>query len=98
MAQPAGMVKTWKRSGVREEVWRQRPHHCFRKGFVSELKRAGADSEAVEFLVGHSLGLRGVYTDPDALPQRAAVNLIPPLGQVASQVIPLDQQRKVSGE
>lgn len=28
----------------------------------------------------HSLGLRGVYTGPDALPMREAVGLIPPLG------------------
>jgi len=55
------------------------PHHAYRKGFISELKRAGADPDAVEYLVGHSLGLRGVYTDPDALPLRDAVNRIPPL-------------------
>jgi len=41
----------------------------------------------VEFLVGHSLGLRGVYTDPDALPLREAVELIPPLG-AAEKVCP----------
>lgn len=47
---------------------------------MSELRRAGADPDVVEVLVGHSLGLRGVYTDPDALPMREAVGLIPPLG------------------
>jgi hypothetical protein len=26
------------------------PQHCFRKSFVSELKRSRADSDAVEFL------------------------------------------------
>jgi integrase len=73
------MARAWKRAGVRPQA-RKQPHHAFRKGFVSELKRAGADDEAVEFLVGHSLGLRGVYTDPDALPLRAAVALIPHVG------------------
>ena len=31
-------------------------------------------------LVGHSLGLRGVYTDATALPLREAVSSIPPMG------------------
>lgn len=73
------MARAWKRAGVRPLACKQ-PHHAFRKGFISELKRAGADDEAVEFLVGHSLGLRGVYTDPDALPLRSAVELIPCIG------------------
>jgi hypothetical protein len=34
----------------------------------------------VEILVGHSIGLRGLYTDPDALPMKEAVDLIPPMG------------------
>jgi hypothetical protein len=35
----------------------------------------------VEVLVSHELpGLRSVYTDPNALPMREAVELIPPLG------------------
>jgi hypothetical protein len=45
-----------------------------------------ADSDAVEFLVGHSLGLRGIYTDPDALQLREAVALIPPLGDAGNVV------------
>ena len=79
MARARDMARAWQRAEVRSDVWKQRPHHAFRKGFVSELRRAGADSDAVEFLVGHSLGLRGVYTDPDALPLRAAVDRIPDL-------------------
>jgi integrase len=71
------MGRAWRRAGVRVEVWKSRPHHAFRKGFVSGLKRARADVDAVEFLVGHSLGLRGVYTDPDVLPLREAVGLVP---------------------
>lgn len=79
MARERDMARAWARAGARAEAWEGRPHHAFRKGFVSGLKRAKADDEAVEFLVGHSLGLRGVYTDGDAIPLRAAVALIPPL-------------------
>jgi integrase len=77
----------WGRAGVRAEVWQGRPDHAFRKGFVSELRRAGADSDAVEVLVGHSLGLRGVYTDADALPLRDAVALVPPFSAPALVVL-----------
>ena len=73
------MARVWARTGVPEEIWKKRPHHCFRKGFVSGLKRLGADEEAVESLVGHSLHLRGHYLDPDFLPLHEAVQLIPPL-------------------
>lgn len=83
MARARDAERGWERSGVRKEAWEGRPHHAFRKGFVSELKRAGADADAVEFLVGHSLGLRGVYIDPDALPLTAAVERIPVLGPQA---------------
>ncbi len=76
-ARSVEMANAWEWAGVRVEVWQGQPHHAFRKGFVSGLKRAGADDEAVEYLVGHSLGLRGVYTDADALPLREAVALIP---------------------
>ena len=79
MARSRDAARGWQRAGVREAVWRKRPHHAFRKGLVSGLKRAGADPDAVEYLVGHSLGLRGVYIDPEALPLRATVDLIPPV-------------------
>lgn len=78
-ARDRDMARAWTRAGVRAAAWEGRPHHAFRKGYVSGLKRAGADDEAVEFLVGHSLGLRGVYTDADALPLVAAVALVPSL-------------------
>ena len=84
MARARDVERGWERSGVRREAWEGRPHHAFRKGFVSELKRGGADADAVEFLVGHSLGLRGVYIDPDALPLAAAVERIPDLGAQAA--------------
>ena len=79
MARARDVTRGWERAGVREAAWRGRPHHAFRKGFVSGLKRAGADADAVEFLVGHSLGLRGVYIDPEALPLRDTVDRVPPL-------------------
>lgn len=76
--------RAWDRAveqyGVRPDVTRQ-PHHAFRKGFVTGLKRLGADVDAVEVLVGHSLGLRGIYTDPDAQPLQEAVALLPPIGE-----------------
>lgn len=75
------MARAWRRAGVRPEVWQQRPDHAFRKGFTSELKRAGADPEAAEYLVGRRLGgERGTYIDPSVLPLREAVGLIPRLG------------------
>ena len=93
------------RSGVRKEAWEGRPHHAFRKGFVSELKRAGADPDAVEFLVGHSLGLRGVYIDPDALPLAHAIGRIPDvavrfeggLGDGPWRLITLDESERHPG-
>lgn len=80
------MARGWRRAGVRPEAWQKRPQHAFRKGFRSGLTRAGADSSAVEYLLGHNLGLVGVYTDPEALPLRAAVDLIPPLTRLAGRV------------
>lgn len=82
-ARPRDMERAWERaaleSGVRPGVFKGRPHHAFRKGFVSGLKRAGADSDATEYLVGHSLGLKGIYTDAESLPLVAAVAHVPPL-------------------
>jgi site-specific recombinase XerD len=62
---------------VRAEVWARQPHHAFRKGFASGLKRLGADNEAVEYLLGHSLQLRGIYVSADALALVEAVALVP---------------------
>lgn len=41
---------------------------------------------AVEFLVGHSSGISGIYTDPEAMPLMETVNLIPPLMQMGEVV------------
>ena len=48
-----------------------------RKGFNTGLIAAGANREAVEFLLGHSMGLRGVYTDPSALRLRESIRCVP---------------------
>lgn len=70
----------WRASGVRAAAWEGHPHHAFRYGFTSGLKRLGADVEAVEYLVGHAVpGARRAYLDPEAVPLREAVALVPPL-------------------
>lgn len=73
--------RAWTRAGVDSAVWSSCAHHAFRAGFVSGLKVAGADDEAVEHLVGHSRGIRDRYADPFALPLLDAVALIPPIGE-----------------
>ena len=92
LARPRDMRRAWERAGVREAAWRGRPHHAFRKGFVSGLRAEGADPDAVEVLVGHSLGLKGVYTDPDSLALRATIEKIPALGG-AGEIVSLDVHR-----
>ena len=49
-ARARDMMRAWKRARVREDAWKQRPHHAFRKGVRSGLKRLGADDMAVEFM------------------------------------------------
>ena len=98
-ARSRDMNRAWERSGVRREVWagehhhHGRPHHAFRKGYVSGLKALNADSDAVEHLVGHKLpGLRSTYTDASSLPLQDTVNLIPLVGgssNTPKNVIPL---------
>ena len=74
------ITRAWARSGVREKVWTGRPHHCFRAGFVSGLRQKGAALDAIEFLVGHQVTRTAhAYLDPDALPMREAVGLVPTL-------------------
>lgn len=72
-------ARAWARGGVDPAVCEQ-PHHAFRAGFVSGLARLGADREAVEYLVGHSGGVRERYLDPDAIPLVQAVELVPEIG------------------
>lgn len=79
-ARSRDMARAWKRAGVRPEVWSQRPHHAFRKAFCSILRQRGAEADAVEFLVGHDLGIRGVYIDEHTLQRpEAAIDLFPNL-------------------
>lgn len=73
--------RAWSRAGVDPAVWTGCAHHAFRAGFSSSLKRAGADTEAVEFLLGHSRGIREHYVGPDALPLVEAVALVPKVGE-----------------
>ncbi|MCB9797852.1 MAG: tyrosine-type recombinase/integrase, partial [Alphaproteobacteria bacterium] len=72
--------QAWKRAGVDPRVWEKRPTHSLRKGFASGLRELGAQPDAVEVLLGHSLGnSRGAYIDHVALKLREAVALVPPL-------------------
>lgn len=87
----AGMRAAWARSGVPRELWSKRPHHCFRRGFISGLIRRNASREAVEFLVGHDTGIAGVYTDPRALGLRETVDLVPQIG--GGKIVRLDTRR-----
>ena len=70
-------AQAWTAAGVHPRKWQRRSTHAFRKGFVSGLRKAGADPDGVEYLVGHTLDMVGVYTDPDALQLLEAVALVP---------------------
>lgn len=74
----------WELTPARPQAYRQ-PTHCFRKGMTSGLKALGADTEAVEHLLGHKpAGSRSPYMDPNHLPLRQAVGLIPRISTAAS--------------
>ena len=77
------MTRAWRRAGVREEIWKQRPSHSFRKGFKTELTRDGARWEAVEHLLGHQVGdsVTARYLDPEFLPLKETVDRVPPVNQ-----------------
>ena len=105
-ARSRDMQRAWKRSGVRQEVWggapghHGRPHHSFRKGYVSGLCHLGANPDSVEVLVGHKLdGLRSTYTAIQALHLREAVGLVPPIGgyqDVPSAAKPIEPNESAS--
>ncbi len=87
------LAAAWRRSGVPERVWKRQPGKAFRKGFTSELKRSGADVEAVERLVGHMRrDVRSHYLDDSVLRPHlsAAVSLVPGFAAVAD----LDARRE----
>lgn len=72
--------RAWARAAVDRSIWKGCGHHAFRAGFVSGLKLLGADTEAVEHLVGHSRGsVRERYASPESLPMVVAVGLVPPI-------------------
>lgn len=72
--------RAWEKSGLPADIWQGRSAHCFRKGFRTELKSAGVDSEAIEFYCGRTTGVRDAYTDPRALAIRHLVESVPPIG------------------
>lgn len=58
------VARAWARAGVSRRVWEGSPHHAFRRGFKSEMMRAGAPPDAVDYLQGHiPKGGRGRYID-----------------------------------
>ncbi len=71
----------FERAGVDPIYWKQRPHHAFRKAFISNLKAALVDPEAVEVYVGHDIGIRGVYADEWAFDLEAVAKAIPKVGE-----------------
>lgn len=81
MVRPRDMARIWARAGVRAPAWEGRPDHAFRRGFISGLRQAGADWQAVEYLVGHVLpGMQAPYIDPwIALPLVEATKRVPAL-------------------
>lgn len=88
-------VKVWERSGVRPVAWTGRPYHCFRAGFISGLKRSGADLDDVEVLVGHKpVPTAGAYLDPDAVPLRSVVARIPSHDITHGAVVAPDTREK----
>ncbi len=72
----------WRTSGAPDEVWRQKTGHAFRRGFRSELKAAGIDSEAIEHYCDRTVGVRDLYTDPRSLSLSSLVDAIPSIGCV----------------
>ncbi len=81
------MAEAWTLAKVPPAVWKQRPNHALRKGFSSELARSGISKEVRDFLTGHSAGIAGFYTDPDALDLRGAVDKVAPFAPAAWVVI-----------
>lgn len=83
------MAEAWTAAGVPESIWYQRPNHCLRKGFSSELARAGVSVEVRDYLTGHAAGIAGIYTDASALPLKEAVAHVAPLSPEARKAVEL---------
>lgn len=80
VANERGMGAAWKRAGVREGAWRGHPHHAFRRGFKTGLLEAGASADAVDYLQGHALGVRGRYVEGMRLPLAETLAMVPVIG------------------
>lgn len=86
-------VRAWERAKVDPAVWKNHPHHCFRAGFFTGLRRAGADKDAIQHLVGHSRGaVTEAYDDPHSPALLKAVGLVPELHGVKTNIIQLEQK------
>lgn len=81
------MREAWAATGVDAAIWAGRPNHCMRKGFSSELARAGVSVEIRDILTGHATGIAGIYTDQSALPLREAVGHVAALSPEALAVV-----------
>lgn len=88
------MREAWEAAGVREEVWRRRPDHAFRRGFKTGLLALGANPAAVDFLQAHGIGqARGRYIDGARLPLAETLALLPVPGAPRSNVVKLPHRR-----
>lgn len=72
--------RAWEAAGVPSAAYQGRPVHALRRGFITGQLEAGAQADAVEYIVGHSLGaVRSRYVDPSRLRLAEAVAKVPPL-------------------
>lgn len=71
--------RVWMRLDVNPRIYEQRPYHCLRKAFCSNLTQSDAHADSIEYLVGHSLGVKGRYISPKMMRLREAVDKIPDL-------------------
>lgn len=80
--------RIWKAVGLPASIYQGRPTHCIRKTFKTEVELLAKDEVGdltpmlMEYQLGHSLGLRGVYTDMARTYQRELcliANLCPDL-------------------
>lgn len=79
---PYRAVLAWESAEVSEVFWQQRPVHCFRKAFITNLVIEGVAMDHIKAIVGHERGVTGdVYLAWRAIwPHLVdAVALVPPL-------------------
>ncbi len=93
--------RAWKRTDVPPRVYEGQPAHCFRKGFVSGLAKAGVDERTRKYLVGHKTDVHGdTYAAFMAWESRlrAAVGKVPPLSDTAPRTRGISRLRAQGGE